>query len=185
MNNGKPFEQAVRKTIETLGFTIERGPQPSGDGGVDMVVTYPSPMGTTRYVIQCKDTKSVGRPDIDQLQGTLHREQGHIGLMITTGKYTKDAQQAAKNHQSIRLIDGPKYQKLTTPTHTQKTIPNENRQITHDTIKRLNKIIDQEPTPMNITVETPTKLTKSKKKLAKRSGSLQLITTYTKPKKPK
>jgi len=183
MNNGKPFEASVKKMLEKFGFTITRLPRPSADGGVDMIATYPSPVGETRWVIQCKDTASVNRRIVDELHGTLYREQGNIGLLITSGRFTRDAQQAAKNHRYIKLIDGPKHQRLTTPPHIRKTIPDDHRQITRATIEGFNKIIEEEPTSIHITVATTTKLPKHLKKLANKSGSLRLNTTYIKPRK--
>jgi len=172
MNNGKAFEKSVKKMIEQIGFQITRQPQPSCDGGVDMIASHPSPVGATSWIIQCKDATSVGRTVVDQLVGTMAREKGHVGLIVTTGRFTKDAEQAAKDHGCIKLIAGPKYQSIITPSHIQKTTALETNlcHIKRNTIKNIINIVEQEEAPMTIAITTPTIIPKYLKKMVHKAG---------------
>lgn len=179
MNTGKSFEQSVKEMLKKSGFSITREPLPSADGGVDIIATYPSPFGATRWIIQCKDTTSVARSSVDQLHGTMYREHGHIGLLVTSGQFTKAAKQAAKDHRCIKLINGPEYQSIITPAYIRKAIALETkpRRIQRSTIENLIKIIEQEATPMTIQLSTPTKVPKALKKMINNSGSIHLCRT--------
>ena len=106
---GKLFEQEVMAAAKFMGHEIERPPQPGADGGIDIITQMGKiPLGFGRYVIQCKDTPKgvVGRDVVDQLVGTLERENVPMGIIVTTGQFSKKAVRAAKDSGRIQLIDG-------------------------------------------------------------------------------
>ena len=112
---GKLFEQEVKVLAELMGHVIERPPQPSTDGGVDMITRLRNmPFGWGTYVIQCKDSPnaSLGRPIVDQLIGTLERENVPMGIIITTGQFNKKAIKAANHSGRVQLINGAEWRTM-------------------------------------------------------------------------
>ncbi|TSC61536.1 MAG: hypothetical protein Athens041674_725 [Parcubacteria group bacterium Athens0416_74] len=87
------FQDLVAALFRGMGyytpFIAPKGP----DGGID-VVAYKDPIGaeSPRIRIQVKhrpDSK-IGRPDVQALSGSLHRD-GYIGIIVSSGGFTPDA----------------------------------------------------------------------------------------------
>lgn len=103
---GSEFEHVVAAVFEAMGYTATVTP-PSGDHGVD-VIAHPDPLGLEKpYVkVQAKSgTSSVGGPEVNQLKGTLNA--GEQGVLISLGRFTAQAEAAARGRADITLI-GPK-----------------------------------------------------------------------------
>ena len=102
------FQDMVAALLRSMGyhtpFIAPRGP----DGGVD-IIAYRDPLGTTapRISVQVKqrsDTKASVQ-EVRELSGLLGRD-GDTGLFVSTGGFTKDALNAAKNSSNhIEAID--------------------------------------------------------------------------------
>ncbi len=78
------------------------------DGGLD-IIAYNDPLGATvpRLKVQVKHRpdSSVPVDDVRSLTGLLNRD-GDIGLFVTSGYFTSEAERSAReSHRHIRLID--------------------------------------------------------------------------------
>lgn len=104
---GVQFEQFVAQLLRTMGYRT-RVTEASGDGGVD-IVAHRDSLGLEPPIIkvQCKrTTSSIGGPDVQRLTGTLAAGGTELGLFVTLGAYSKDAQHISRTRQDLRLING-------------------------------------------------------------------------------
>jgi restriction system protein len=102
---GHQFEEFIAHLLECMGYTTRLTPR-SGDGGVD-VIAHMDPLGFEPPIVkvQCKRTTSqTGRPDVDQLLGTLG--DGEYGLFVNLGSYARGAVELERNRAKLRLING-------------------------------------------------------------------------------
>jgi restriction system protein len=99
------FEEFTAVLLRALGYQA-RVTAYSQDGGID-VIAHKDPLGVEppQIKVQCKHlTGSVGAPDIQQLAGTLG--QNDLGLFVTLGTYTRDAQNIERQRSGLRLLNG-------------------------------------------------------------------------------
>ncbi len=78
-----------------------------GDGGVDGVFKEDR-LGLGQIYLQAKRWQNtVGRPELQKFVGAMHG-RAQKGVFITSGEFTKDAMDYARNVQpmKLRLIDG-------------------------------------------------------------------------------
>ncbi len=104
---GVRFEYFVAHLLETMGYKT-RVTEATGDGGFD-VIAHRDPLGLEPPIIkvQCKRTiGSVGAPDVQKLTGTLAPGGSELGLFVTLGSYSKDAQHLGRTRQDLRLVSG-------------------------------------------------------------------------------
>ena len=86
------------------GHAAEVVDQPAGDGGVDVVLHDDH----GRRLIQCKHWKAerVGVAAVRELLGVVTSEGAAGGIVVTSGRFTPDAEAFARNN-AIELVDGP------------------------------------------------------------------------------
>jgi len=114
----KQFEfltaEAFRRQGYQVDFSMGRGP----DGGVDLTLYRE---GRTTLV-QCKQWKvfSVGVPVIREMFGLLHDQQADAVIIVTSGTFTRDAQDFAAG-KPIQLMDGPQLLALIQSVQTNAT----------------------------------------------------------------
>ena len=104
---GFRFEHFVAHLLETMGYRTQVT-QAVGDGGFD-VIAHRDPLGLEPPIIkvQCKRTvASIGAPDVQKLTGTLAPGGPELGLFVTLGAYSKDAQNLGRTRQDLRLVNG-------------------------------------------------------------------------------
>jgi restriction system protein len=104
---GIRFEHFIAHLLEAIGYRTQIT-QASGDGGFD-VIAHRDPLGLEPPIIkvQCKRTiGSIGAPDVQKLTGTLAPGGSELGLFVTLGSYSKDAQHLGRTRQDLRLING-------------------------------------------------------------------------------
>lgn len=104
---GVQFEYFVAHLLERMGYRTQVT-QASGDGGFD-VIAHRDPLGLEPPIIkvQCKrTTSSIGGPDVQRLTGTLAPGGSELGLFVTLGSYSKDAQALGRTRQDLRLVNG-------------------------------------------------------------------------------
>jgi restriction system protein len=104
---GVQFEHFVAHLLEAMGYRTQVT-QASGDGGFD-IIAHRDPLGLEPPIIkvQCKrTTASMGGPDVQRLTGTLAPGGSELGLFVTLGSYSKDAQHLGRTRQDLRLING-------------------------------------------------------------------------------
>lgn len=104
---GAQFEEFVAHLLEATGYKT-RVTQASGDGGVD-IIAHRDPLGLEPPIVkvQCKrTTASVGGPVVQQLTGALAPGGSELGLFVTLGAFSKDAQHIERTRQDLRLVNG-------------------------------------------------------------------------------
>lgn len=111
------FEGLIKLLLEEMGYEDVVTTAPTNDKGVDVVAHIELGISSVREVIQVKRHKgSLNRTVLDQLRGSLHRFGAVRGTVISTGKFSKGAQEAAfeRGAAPITLIDGDKLLDLLT-----------------------------------------------------------------------
>jgi restriction system protein len=100
----KDFEFLVAEAYRRQGYAVDYSLGRGADGGVDLTLRRDS----RKSLVQCKQWKvfSVGAPVIRQMFGLMTAEQSDEAIIITSGKFTRDAQDFAVG-KPIQLIDGP------------------------------------------------------------------------------
>ncbi len=109
--SGYEFEELVAHLLECMGDTA-RLTSRSGDGGVD-VIAHRDKLGFEPPIlkVQCKrKTDQTGRPEVDQLLGTLG--DGEYGLFISLGSFSRQTVELERNRPKLRLIDGEQFVEL-------------------------------------------------------------------------
>ena len=99
----KEFERLVGEYYQQEGFAVEETGGGGADGGVDLVLRKDG----QRFLVQCKHWREhlVGVSIIRELNGVVAAEKASGGFVITSGVFSKDAEEfAARN--SIELIGG-------------------------------------------------------------------------------
>lgn len=106
------FQDMVAALLHAMGYFTPFVAPKGKDGGVD-VLAFNDPLGATvpRVKVQVKHqpSSSVSVEVVRQLVGLLNRD-GDVGLVVTSGLFTSEAQRAAReNHRGVRLIDGDEF----------------------------------------------------------------------------
>ncbi len=99
----REFEKLVGEAFTRQGYRIKDTP-PGPDGGVDIRMTK----NGVHYLVQCKHYKAsrVSVSVVRELYGVMTSEGADGGLIVTSGRFTRDALSFGSRH-GIRLIDGP------------------------------------------------------------------------------
>ena len=101
----REFEEFTADLLRAMGYQARVTPY-SQDGGID-VIAHTDPLGIEPPIIkvQCKHTTGTrGRPDVQQLIGTL--SQNEAGLYVTLGAFSADAIALERERQNLRLFSG-------------------------------------------------------------------------------
>lgn len=102
------FEEIVAETFRRLGHRAKLVGK-TGDHGVDVHVRAGN---GEKWVVQCKRYKgSVGEPMVRDLYGTMLHEEAHRAAIVTTGKFSRQAQAWAQG-KPIDLYDGESFMKV-------------------------------------------------------------------------
>lgn len=111
----KKFEAFSRELLKNMSIEFtEIGVQMSNDGGIDGYgYARTSNYQTQRVVIQCKRWQgSVGSQEIDKFLGAMNKYKADYGILITSGRYTASAREAALAGTPVTLIDGDELVRL-------------------------------------------------------------------------
>ncbi|MBU1059889.1 MAG: restriction endonuclease [Proteobacteria bacterium] len=97
------FEELVGEAYRRQGYAVMENDGAGPDGGIDLVISR----GGKRYLVQCKQYRSqkVSVKVVREMFGLVAAEQAAGGIVITSGKFTKDADKFAKD-KSLELVDG-------------------------------------------------------------------------------
>jgi HJR/Mrr/RecB family endonuclease len=99
------FEKMAVELFQMAGHSAKRTGS-TGDHGIDVVVN--SKKGE-KWVVQCKRWRGyVGEPVVRDFYGAMQHEKADRGIIITTGTYSKAAQEWAKG-KPIVLMDGNEF----------------------------------------------------------------------------
>jgi len=107
-DKGLRFEEFCQRLLEKMGFIVDRQGG-SGDRGVDLIADDPGPLGG-KTVIQCKhyDGGTVAVAVVAQTLGLMNPSNANKALVITTGKFTRDAIKFADENPLVDLWDREK-----------------------------------------------------------------------------
>lgn len=105
--SGFEFEHFVADLLRAMGYRT-KVTQATGDGGFD-ILAHRDPLGLEPPVIkvQCKRTLSkMGSPDVQKLTGTLAHGGNELGLFVTLGAYSAEAQSLGRTRPDLQLLNG-------------------------------------------------------------------------------
>ena len=103
------FEHLIKRLLEEMGYQGVEVTARSGDGGVDVVAEIQLGITSLREVVQVKrHRRAIQRKDLDALRGSLYRFKTVRGTLVTTSRFAKGTQEAARaaGTAPITLIDG-------------------------------------------------------------------------------
>ncbi|WP_218511526.1 restriction endonuclease [Variovorax sp. dw_308] len=105
----RDFEKLVGEGFRLQGYGVLENDGPGPDGGVDLVLRK----GGEKYLVQCKQWRAfkVSVPVVRELYGVMAASGAAGGFVVTSGRFTAEAQEFAMGR-NIRLIDGPRLQQM-------------------------------------------------------------------------
>lgn len=108
------FEAIVAEGFRRRGYQVLETGQGGPDGGIDLVLRKEG----KRYLVQCKQYRatSVGVSVVRELYGVTAAQQADGAIVVTTGRFTPDAQAFARSL-PIELIDGPALESMVRDIH--------------------------------------------------------------------
>lgn len=97
------FEMLVGEGFKRRGYGVRETGGGGADGGVDLVLTK----GGEKFLVQCKQWKAfkVGVSTVRELYGVIAAEGVAGGFVVTSGRFTGDAQAFAAGR-NVQLLDG-------------------------------------------------------------------------------
>lgn len=99
----KEFELLVGEAFRQTGYKVKELGGAGPDGGVDMLLSK----GGETTLVQCKQWKAfkVGVQVVRELYGLMAAKGAANGIVVTSGRFTKDAQEFARGR-NVRLLAG-------------------------------------------------------------------------------
>ena len=99
----REFEQLLQSAFEAQGFAVQDRGGAGADGGVDLVLRR----GEEKHFVQCKHWKAqrVSVTVVRELAGLVATHGAEGGYLITSGGYTREAQEFAVKA-GLQLLDG-------------------------------------------------------------------------------
>jgi len=102
------FEEMTVELFQAYGH-VARRTGTTGDHGVDVIVQTKK---GEKCIVQCKRWRGpVGEPIVRDFYGVLQHEKADKGIIISTGKFSRPAQEWARG-KPITLYDGEKFLQL-------------------------------------------------------------------------
>lgn len=100
----REFELLVGEAFRLQGYQVAELGGAGADGGVDLTLRK----GTETFLVQCKQWKAlkVGVDVVRQLYGVMAATGAAGGFVITSGRFTPDAQAFAEGR-NLQLMEGP------------------------------------------------------------------------------
>lgn len=97
------FEQLVGEAYRRQGYRVAERGGGGADGGIDLELRTKD----KTLVVQCKRwrTRTIGVELVRELYGAMTGEQAHAAIFVTSGDYTPDAIDFARD-KPIKLVDG-------------------------------------------------------------------------------
>jgi len=97
------FEQLVGEAYRRQGYRVAERGGGGADGGIDLELRSKD----KTLVVQCKrwKTRTIGVELVRELYGAMTGEHAHAAIFVTSGNYTPDAIDFARN-KPIKLVDG-------------------------------------------------------------------------------
>ena len=106
--NPYEFQDLVAALLRAMNYYTPFISPKGKDGGLD-IIAYSDPLGATaprlKVQVKHKPDSSVPVDDIRSLTGLLNKD-GDIGLFVTSGGFTSEAERSAReSHRHIKLLD--------------------------------------------------------------------------------
>lgn len=97
------FEQLVGEAYQRQGYRVVDRGGVGADGGIDLELCTKD----KKLMVQCKrwKTRTVGVELVRELYGAMVGEEAHGAIFVTSGSYTPDAIEFARD-KPIKLVDG-------------------------------------------------------------------------------
>jgi restriction system protein len=105
--NPYDFQELVAGLLRAMGYHVSWVAPPGRDGGVD-IFAHTDPLGTRPPRIKVQVKRVVSRVSSEILRAFMELlTEDDVGLFVSTGGFTKDAEEYARAHQNrkITLID--------------------------------------------------------------------------------
>jgi restriction system protein len=106
----REFERLVSEAYRRRGYLAEVVGSDCGDGGVDIRLNG---HGET-VLVQCKQRKAykVGVTTVRELLGVVVSQKADRGVVVTSGRFTREARVFAGENRRIELVDGEQLAEL-------------------------------------------------------------------------
>ena len=107
------FEWLIRALLMELGYSDIIVTKASNDGGIDLrAKLIAGGIANIKTAVQVKRTKSVGRPVVQNLRGSLSAHE--TGLLVTSGSFTEGAEAESQDltKAAIALMNGSRLVEL-------------------------------------------------------------------------
>ena len=113
--NPYEFQDLVAALLRAMGYYTPFVSPKGKDGGID-IIAFQDPLGATapRIKVQVKHKPDSAIPidEIRSLLGLINKD-GDIGLFVTSGSFTADAERFSRDsHIHVKLIDGGQFVEL-------------------------------------------------------------------------
>ena len=105
----REFEMLVGEGFRLQGYSVAENFKPGPDEGIDLRLRKD---GET-YLVQCKQWRAfkVGVPVVRELYGVMAAKGAAGGFVMTSGRFTAEAEAFAEGR-NVRLLDGPKLEQM-------------------------------------------------------------------------
>jgi restriction system protein len=112
------FERLVCEAYRRQGYLAAGVGGTSGDGGVDVELTGPG----EKVVVQCKQWRAykVGVTTVRELLGVVVSRRATKGIVVTSGRFTREAVRFAEQNRQLELVDGPRLAELVAGVRAEK-----------------------------------------------------------------
>ena len=102
--NPYDFQAVVSGLLEGMGYHVEHDAPPGPDGGID-IVAHTDPLGVKGPRIKVQVKRRADRLNVDAMRAFMAvLAEGDVGLFVSTGGFTKDAEQEARKQEKRRLM---------------------------------------------------------------------------------
>jgi restriction system protein len=104
------FETLAGQYFREQGYRVAEKSGGGPDGGVDLLLR----LGEEKIVVQCKHWKAftVGLSEVKELFATVHDQHATGGILLTTSRFSDEAQAFASRHAELRLVNGDDLSKM-------------------------------------------------------------------------
>ncbi|RSZ38612.1 restriction endonuclease [Variovorax beijingensis] len=105
----REFEILVGEGFRLQGYQVAENFEAGPDDGIDLTLRK----NGEKYLVQCKQWRAfkVGVPVVRELYGVMAAEGAAGGFVVTSGRFTPEAEAFASGR-NLRLLDGPQLHRL-------------------------------------------------------------------------
>jgi restriction system protein len=98
------FQELVSGLLVGMGYHVYHQAPPGPDGGVD-IIAHTDPLGIHGPRIKLQVKRRADRLSVDEIRAFLAvLSQGDVGIFVSTGGFTKDAESEARHQETRRIM---------------------------------------------------------------------------------